>query len=50
MTNYEIGKQFFEYTNRGWVGYNPLKWENLPDSTKKLWIERALKQLKGKTG
>jgi hypothetical protein len=48
MTNNEIGKRFFEYTNRSWSEPKIL-WERLPDSTKRLWIERALKQLKGKT-
>jgi hypothetical protein len=48
MTHDEIGKRFFEYTNRSWPEPKTL-WEKLPDSIKKLWIERALKALKGKT-
>jgi hypothetical protein len=44
MTDNELGKNFFTFTNRGWS--NPTKWEDLPKHTQYLWIQRALKAKK----
>lgn len=39
MTDEEIGKQFFYYTNRNWP--NRMEWEDLPKPTQSIWIKRA---------
>lgn len=48
MTDEEKGKAFFEFTNRSWSGPNKLKWEQLTDGVKYIWIQRA-KHYKEKT-
>ncbi len=44
MTDDELGKAYFEYTNRGWPEPNKMRWEQLPNGTKYLWIQRAKKK------
>jgi hypothetical protein len=44
LAHEEIGRNYYNYTNRGWPVLTP--WEQQPDYSKKLWIERALNRMR----
>lgn len=43
MTDDELGKMFFEYTNRNWPEPK-MKWERLSGGARYLWTKRAMQK------
>ena len=39
MSDEQLGKAYYQYTNRGWP--NPTPWENQTTGSRDLWILRA---------